>query len=51
MRLFVGNIPKSKGKDEIEEELRKVTGKMFQKQRLEIFSIFFIKKVIRAQRC
>jgi len=24
-RLFVGNIPKSKGKDEIEEELRKVT--------------------------
>merc|ERR1712020_733676 len=26
-RLFVGNIPKSKGKDEIEEELKKVTGK------------------------
>ena len=25
-RLFIGNIPKSKGKDEIEEELRKVTG-------------------------
>merc|ERR1711881_598371 len=24
-RLFVGNIPKSKGKDEIEEELKKVT--------------------------
>lgn len=27
-RLFLGNIPKSKGKDEIEEELRKLTGKM-----------------------
>ena len=27
-RLFLGNIPKSKDKEEIEEELRKLTGKI-----------------------
>ena len=27
-RLFVGNIPKSKGKDEIEEEFTKLSGKI-----------------------
>jgi len=26
-RLFIGNIPKSKGKDEIDEEFRKLSGK------------------------
>ena len=28
-RLFIGNIPKSKGKDEIEEEFQKLSGKIF----------------------
>ena len=28
-RLFIGNIPKSKGKDEIDEEFRKLSGKNF----------------------
>ena len=28
-RLFIGNIPKSKGKDEIEEEFKKLSGKNF----------------------
>ena len=27
-RLFLGNIPKSKGKEEIEDEMRKLTGKL-----------------------
>ena len=27
-RLFLGNIPKSKDKEEIEDELRKLTGKI-----------------------
>lgn len=27
-RLFIGNIPKSKGKDEIEEEFKKLSGKV-----------------------
>ena len=26
LRLFVGNIPKSKSKDDIEEEFKKITG-------------------------
>ena len=26
-RLFIGNIPKSKGKEEIDEEFRKLSGK------------------------
>ena len=28
-RLFIGNIPKSKGKDEIKEEFEKLTGNIF----------------------
>lgn len=30
LRLFVGNIPKSKGKEEILEEFGKLTGKVHQ---------------------
>lgn len=30
LRLFVGNIPKSKGKEEILEEFSKLTGKVHQ---------------------
>jgi hypothetical protein len=35
LRLFVGNIPKSKGKEEILDEFGKLTGKVDSKQRIE----------------
>lgn len=35
LRLFVGNIPKSKGKDDILQEFGKLTGK-FSKSRLSL---------------
>lgn len=41
LRLFVGNIPKSKGKEEILEEFGKLTGKVSRMNYTEYWSLFF----------
>lgn len=40
LRLFVGNIPKSKGKDEILAEFGKLTGKFLNKGFLYILVLY-----------
>lgn len=45
LRLFIGNIPKSKGKEDIMDEFGKITSKLFIIN-VNIFAIILIKYVI-----